>query len=267
MNWLRISLVAFCVCGLALCVSGIANAATVDSSAFAWKYEFEGATANTPDNLDIDGNSSPDMMLYSGSAGSVAGGVMTITEGTAYIDDFGWKPALVNGIWKANSFAAANGFTIEARIKVNSQSASLGATTIAAGPEPAAGAPDSWLNIGASTMRWTGDNVSPMDTSDNTDGFHTFRIALNPTANAYDIWRDDVQVGSNLPDVYSPSYNGLDRLYIGNISPAWANGVTEWDYLRFTEGYFPGTVPEPGTVVLLATGLIGLLAYAWRKRK
>lgn len=28
-----------------------------------------------------------------------------------------------------------------------------------------------------------------------------------------------------------------------------------------------GTVPEPGTVVLLATGLIGLLCYAWRKRK
>ena len=26
-------------------------------------------------------------------------------------------------------------------------------------------------------------------------------------------------------------------------------------------------VPEPGTLVLLATGLIGLLCYAWRKRK
>jgi hypothetical protein len=25
--------------------------------------------------------------------------------------------------------------------------------------------------------------------------------------------------------------------------------------------------PEPGTVTLLATGLFGLLAYAWRKRK
>ena len=28
-----------------------------------------------------------------------------------------------------------------------------------------------------------------------------------------------------------------------------------------------GTVPEPGTIILLATGLLGLLAYAWRKRK
>jgi hypothetical protein len=27
------------------------------------------------------------------------------------------------------------------------------------------------------------------------------------------------------------------------------------------------TVPEPGTIVLLGTGLLGLLAYAWRKRK
>lgn len=28
-----------------------------------------------------------------------------------------------------------------------------------------------------------------------------------------------------------------------------------------------GVVPEPGTLVLLASGLMGLLAYAWRKRK
>ena len=27
-----------------------------------------------------------------------------------------------------------------------------------------------------------------------------------------------------------------------------------------------GTVPEPSTIVLLSSGLLGLLAYAWRKR-
>ena len=32
-------------------------------------------------------------------------------------------------------------------------------------------------------------------------------------------------------------------------------------------GFHFEPVPEPSTIVLLATGLIGLLVYAWRKRK
>jgi len=33
------------------------------------------------------------------------------------------------------------------------------------------------------------------------------------------------------------------------------------DYLRVT------SIPEPSTVMLFVSGLVGLLAYAWRKRK
>jgi hypothetical protein len=32
-------------------------------------------------------------------------------------------------------------------------------------------------------------------------------------------------------------------------------------------GLSASIVPEPGTLILLVTGLLGLLCYAWRKRK
>lgn len=42
-------------------------------------------------------------------------------------------------------------------------------------------------------------------------------------------------------------------------------------HLAYPAGHLSGVqlseVPEPGTLALLATGLIGLLAYAWRKRR
>lgn len=38
-------------------------------------------------------------------------------------------------------------------------------------------------------------------------------------------------------------------------------GTDSWGYVGVR------TVPEPGTVMLLSVGLVGLLAYAWRKRR
>ena len=43
----------------------------------------------------------------------------------------------------------------------------------------------------------------------------------------------------------------------------WTTFVSDGNYYEYTDI----VVPEPGTLALLVTGLIGLLCYAWRKRK
>jgi hypothetical protein len=68
---------------------------------------------------------------------------------------------------------------------------------------------------------------------------------------------------------YDPSAPGAPTATVGDALEIRLRGIdnfagqywTVYDNVRLT------ATPEPGTVVLLATGLIGLLAYAWRKRK
>jgi fibronectin-binding autotransporter adhesin len=71
------------------------------------------------------------------------------------------------------------------------------------------------------------------------------------------------------------SYGGTFAVTMADGSPfTYSGGV--WTYLDGSRAWFysesSGTltveaVPEPGMVALLATGLMGLLVYAWRKRK
>jgi hypothetical protein len=53
-----------------------------------------------------------------------------------------------------------------------------------------------------------------------------------------------------------------------NAGDAWTVGGNYYVQLGTDgSGVEATTIPEPGTLILLAAGLIGLLCYAWRKRR
>jgi hypothetical protein len=57
------------------------------------------------------------------------------------------------------------------------------------------------------------------------------------------------------------------------LNPGLASPTMGGVEFGYTAGQMPqlvltvGAVPEPSTIILVSTGLLGLLAYAWRKRK
>jgi hypothetical protein len=82
-----------------------------------------------------------------------------------------------------------------------------------------------------------------------------------------DIWKANVGTGSGagmwaLADFnYDGEVDGADldiwKSKVGSSMGLSGGGM----------GQSASIVPEPGTLILLVTGLLGLLCYAWRKRK
>jgi hypothetical protein len=237
-----------------------ANADTLtpmDSSAFAWKYEMD----VDPATQNLDSLPGFDWTLGAGKAApAFANGIMTVSGPTEGFYTSGVSGGFT-GVW--DNIVAANGFTYEARLRTSN--ATSGLSLIAGSGLAGTGL----IQISSTGIYWTYLNPAGSGapykiggTYDNSTDFHNYRIAQSPSGKFY-VWRDGELVGNELGVVFGQTWNYAQFA----AQPAgFESNTGEFDYVRIQTGAY-APVPEPTTLALLVTGAIGLLAYAWRKRK
>ena len=220
-----------------------------NSSEFEWCYEFEGDTAALLSEIDLDGNLEGDFGDYQlWGTNSVQNGAMNMavaeTGGYNVFSDFSasFYPLIDTTLWRSNGFDRASGFTIEIRLKVTSgeDEGPQGALNLIAVPSDTSAA--GGIHIGSSGQYWPSDGQPIGAQEDNTDDFHTFRIALetNPIIHLekYSIWRDGFLITTG--QAWGTGRSGM--LSLGQAdSQIW--GSVDIDYLRIDHGSWAPWAP------------------------
>ena len=105
-------------------------------------------------------------------------------------------------------------------------------------------------------------------TPDGSGGYNTsvYDITVPYQTDKWQEWDVDYVVGTS---TYTLTVGGISQSGLP-AAPGAVGGVCFVNSGASAGGYYldaVSTIPEPSTVMLLASGLLGLLAYAWRKRK
>ena len=234
---------------LACVLIGIASAAfaepdlpTRDSSRFDFKYEMD----VLPTDADLDRDGAKDF-LYTGGDGSW---MTLLQDGVARFDMGSGSRYIISekvsgvdgGVWRRYAPTAAEGYTIEVRMRIVSQN-KTSTQTIAVGLTTCEGSGcDSLLSLDTESLGWnkSSDNSRiPFASFATTNHFHTYRIAKIPGLSQFALWCDDNFVTNGLNDAFS--INDKKRFVFGAIGGAYGS-VVDVDYIRFTKGAY---APKP----------------------
>jgi hypothetical protein len=180
------------------------------------------------------------------------GGSYSLSGGTLTIDAPSYNEFSAPDVWETTADDSL-GWSVEARVKLDSE-------TIDYDRWYARGA-TIWMCPNTRTLRifriFSGgvglDYISPDYAMDTTSDFHTYRIeAYGNNTNVFvdgSLIMTGTQVASGTPGMLFGDGAGENPT------------VSRWDYVTFTTN----TVPEPSTLLLAASGILGLLAYTWRR--
>ena len=128
-------------------------------------------------------------------------------------------------------------------------------------PSPSAATFDTWTW----NSYYAGLGSSYTATALSSLGWYTL-----PASSPMDIWYDSSPASTSDLSLLNGVRTGSDKvLTLSMESNASGDGIRDWG--NAASGYAARliltTAPEPSSIVLLAGGLLGLLAYAWRKRR
>jgi len=99
-------------------------------------------------------------------------------------------------------------------------------------------------------------NLNAAGAPSRSRGWHKFTFSINPTANTADIYVDGI-----LGRTWAANWVGwVDSAIVGS-------GVTSNGRDAYFDDIRIGTVPEPGSMLAMATGLVGLAGFGIRRRR
>jgi hypothetical protein len=253
----------FVVMALAVCLVSLVAASPVRADTTLFQEDFEEASAGNPGTAVVDAGSG-----WTGSTAAYLSNWTTFGAGNSAE----WRYPGGTGVWHgishsfSNTPGAGDTYTLTGTLYVPGANNSTSSLTLAD-----SAAENQYIET-LLMYKYGGQDSGTVFKFMNGEG-GSISVPVGPdTANGDDV---KIVVTSRLQSFYYRSNGTTEWTSAGSLTTSLPLSTYQAICVDFYQGY-PGAidsiklttsaVPEPTTLTLVITGLVGLLAYVWRKR-